>query len=139
MSDVSQRRTVPVPDRDSAPYWSALAEGRFVLQHCATCGRWTWPARPLCSGCHGTDLVWEESSGLGEVYSWVVTHQPYAPELVDLVPYTITLVRLDEQDDILIPGRLISDVEVEQGLRVRAVPERVTDEVGVLLWEAVDS
>jgi uncharacterized OB-fold protein len=127
---------LPQPDRDTAPYWAALSDGRFMVQHCPDCGRWTWPARPICSGCHGDALVWEEASGTGEVYSWVVTHQPYGPEFVDLVPFTITLVRLDEQDDIFVPGRFVSDVEVHQGLRVRAVPERVTDEVGVLLWEA---
>ncbi len=136
MSDLASRRTVPVPDRDSAPYWAALAEGRFVLQHCRDCGRWTWPARPLCSGCHGDNLAWEDARGTGEVYSWVVTHQPYAPELVHEVPYVVALVRVDEQDDILIPGRLRSDVDVHQGLRVRAAPERVTDDVGVLHWEA---
>jgi hypothetical protein len=126
----------PVPDRDTAPYWSALAEGRFVLQRCRDCRRWTWPARPMCSGCHGDDLEWVASPGTGEVYSWVVTHQPYGPDLARLVPYTVALVRLDEQDDILVPGRYVSDADVHQGLRVRARPEPVTDEVGVLTWDA---
>ena len=138
MAATASPRTLPVPDRDTAPYWAALADGRFTVQHCTDCGRWTWPARPICSGCHGGALIWEEPSGTGEVYSWVVTHQPYGPEFVDLVPFTITLVRLDEQDDILVPGRFVSDVEVHQGLRVRAVPEPVTDEVGVLLWAAAE-
>jgi uncharacterized OB-fold protein len=137
MADAAERRTLPVPDRDTAPYWAALAEGRFLMQRCVDCGRWTWPARPICSGCHGDNLEWREPSGTGEVYSWVVTHQPYAPDLAALVPYAIALVRVDEQDDILIPGRFLSDgVEIRQGLRVRAVPERVTDDIGVLHWEA---
>jgi uncharacterized OB-fold protein len=137
MTDGGGRRTVPTPDRDSAPYWAALAEGRFLLQHCADCGRWTWPARPICSGCHGDNLAWEAATGTGEVYSWVITHQPYAPDLARIVPYAIALVRVDEQDDILIPGRYVSDdVPIEQGLRVRVVPERVTDDIGVLNWEA---
>ena len=74
--------------------------------------------------------------GTGEVHSWVVTHQVYAPDFVDLVPYTVVLVRIDEQDDILIPGRLVSDGEVHQGLRVRAAPEQITDEIGQLHWTA---
>ena len=61
---------------------------------------------------------------------------PLVLGLVSLVPYTIALVRIDEQDDILIPGRLVSDVEVRQGLRVRAVPRKLTDDVGEVLWEA---
>jgi uncharacterized protein len=127
---------VPVPDRDSAPYWAALAQGRLELQHCRDCGHWTWPARPICSGCQGDDLVWEPVAGSGEVHSWIVTHQVYAPAFADQVPYTIALVRLDEQHDILIPGPLVSDVEVHQGLRVHAVPEHVTDAVGQLTWKA---
>jgi uncharacterized OB-fold protein len=129
--------TIPKPDRDSAPYWAALAEGRFLVQHCRACGRWTWPVRPLCSGCHGDDLAWEEPSGTGAVYSWVVTHQRYSRDLP--VPHTIALVRLDEQDDILIPGIYVGDAEVRQGLRVRVAPERVNDEVGVLNWTAEES
>ena len=137
MPDIVERRTVPVPDRDSAPYWSALADGQFLLQHCNGCGHWTWPARPICSGCHGDKLDWEEARGGGEVYSWVVTHQAYAPDLARIVPYTVALVRVDEQDDILIPGRYLSeDVPISQRLRVRAAPERVTDEIGVLNWRA---
>jgi uncharacterized protein len=136
MAEVAPRRTVPVPDRDSARYWAALADGQFLVQQCADCGRWTWPVRPICSGCHGDDLAWRAPEGTGEVYSWVVTHQPYAPDLVDLVPYTTVLVRLDEQDDILIPGRLVGEVEAVQGLRVRAAPERVSDDVGLLVWQA---
>jgi uncharacterized OB-fold protein len=154
---VAERRSLPVPDRDSAPYWAALAEGRLELQHCLDCSRWTWPARAICSGCHGENLRWEAVQGTGAVHSWVVTHQIYAPEFVELVPYTVVLVRIDEQDDILIPGRLVSDVEetqrsagrtpgstersqpdtlVHQGLKVRAAPERVTDDVGQLHWRA---
>lgn len=128
----------PVPDRDSAPYWAALAQGRLELQHCATCGHWTWPPRPICSGCHSENMVWEAVAGTGEVHSWIVTHQVYAPTFVDLVPYTIVLVRLDEQDDILLPAPLVSNGRVYQGLRVCAVAERVADSIGQLTWKAVN-
>jgi uncharacterized protein len=136
MSDAGVRRTLPVPDRDSAPYWKGLAEGRFLLQRCASCARWTWPARPMCSGCHGDDLEWEEASGRGSVYSWVVTHQPYGPDLARMVPYTVALVRLEEQDDILVPGRYVGAREIGAGMPVRATTERVDDEIGLLVWDA---
>jgi uncharacterized protein len=126
-----------VPDKDTAPYYAALAEGRLELLHCRDCRRWTWPARPICSGCQGENMAWEAVSGNGTVHSWIVTHQVYAPNFVDLVPYTIAMVRLDEQDDILIPGPLMSGADgVRQGLRVHAVAEKVADAVGQLAWEA---
>jgi uncharacterized protein len=134
MSAVDEWRTLPTPDRESAPYWQGLAGSRFLLQQCRSCGRWTWPARPICSHCHGDELEWTESPGTGEVYSWVVTHQAYAPDLAELAPYPVALVRLDEQSDILVPGRYIGEAALAQGLRVRGCFERVNDEVGLLLW-----
>ena len=104
------------------------------MQHCRTCGHWTWPARPICSHCHGGELEWTESAGKGEVYSWVITHQAYVPDLAKLVPYPVALVTLDEQDDILIPGRYVGDETLAQGLRVRARFETVSEEIGLLMW-----
>jgi uncharacterized OB-fold protein len=127
---------LPSPDRDSAPYWRALAEGRFEVQQCLDCGHWTWPPRPICSNCHNFNLEFRPVSGKGEVHSWVTPHRALYPSLRDYVPYTIALVRLDEEDDILVPGRMISLVEMRQGLRVRAVPTPLNEEVGEVLWEA---
>ena len=128
------RRMLPVPDRDSKPYWAALAQGTLQLQHCKDCGHWTWPPRPICSGCQSDNFEWQPVKGTGEVCSWVVAHRAYTPDLANQVPYTIALVRIDEQDDILIPGVLAADVPVHPGLRVRAVAERVTDDIGELRW-----
>lgn len=136
MADAGVPRTLPTPDRDSAPYWKALADGRFLVLRCRQCGRWTWPPRPVCSGCHGDDLEWTAPSGRGSVYSWVVTHQPYGPDLARMVPYTVALVRLAEQDDILIPGRYVGTAEIRQGLLVRAATEPVDEEIGLLVWDA---
>ena len=128
---------LPTPDRDSERYWATLADGRFEIQRCGDCGHWSWPPRPICSGCHGETLHWEAISGAGEVHGWIVTHQMYGPSLVALVPYTVVQVRVDEQPDILIPGRFVSeDVEVHSGLRVRAVPIKVGEGLGVVEWEA---
>ena len=77
--------------------------------------------------------------GTGTVYSWVVAHRATLPEFATLVPYTIVLVRLDEQDDILIPGCLLTEVKVDRGLRVRAATERLTDDIGALNWISVDA
>lgn len=124
---MAENRFALVADRDSGPYFAALTAGRLELQHCRDCGRWTWPARPICSGCQSENLVFEPVKGTGEVHSWIVTHQVYAPDFATMVPYTVALVRIDEQDDIMIPALLASDVEVRQGLRVRAGTEPVGD------------
>ena len=133
MTDVG---ILPTPDRDSAPYWAALANGRLEIQQCDECGHWTWPPRPICSHCQSERLTWRAVAGTGEVHSWVVVHRSTFPGLAPLVPYTLLLVRLDEQGDILIPGRFVSDVAVHQGLLVRAAPVKVADDIGDIRWEA---
>jgi uncharacterized protein len=127
---------LPTPDRDSRPYWAALADGRLELQQCQDCGHWTWPPRPICSHCHGFDLEWRPVRGTGTVASWITAHHAYMPSLAPFVPYTVVLVQLDEQHDIFIPGMFHGDGEVRQGLEVTAAPARQTDDVGLLFWRA---
>ena len=123
-----------IPDRDSRPSFAALADGRLEIQQCRDCGHWSWSPRPICSRCYGLALEWRPVGGTGTVRSWVTTHHAYVPVLASIVPYTTVLVQIDEQDDISIPGRLVGDVEVREGLRVRVVPERRNDEIGPLHW-----
>jgi uncharacterized OB-fold protein len=130
--------TLPIPDRDSQPYWHALAEGRLEIQQCLDCGHWTWPPRPICPRCHNFNLEFRPVSGKGEVHAWVTPHRAFFPRLKDYVPFSIALVRLDEEPDVYIPGRMVSDEGVHQGTRVRAVPTPLTEEVGEVLWEIDD-
>jgi len=127
--------SIPVPDRDSQPYWGALAEGRFLLQHCNGCGSWSWPPRPICSNCQSDDLTWSEPSGTGSIHSWVVCHRQYS-SLPERLPYTIAMVRLDEGADLLLPGRLLNPEGIHQGQRVRVAPQPLSPDVGDLCWEA---
>src|SRR4029078_13579551 len=83
--------TLPIPDRDSAPYWAALAAGRVEIQQCLDCGHWTWPPRPICSKGPRENLAWRAIRGTGEVHSWVRLHRPVFPSLKDLVPFDIVL------------------------------------------------
>ena len=70
------------------------------------------------------------------MYSWVVTHQPYAPDLAELVPYTVAWCGSTSRTTSSSPASSSAKGTVYQGLPVRAVPERVNDEIGLLHWEA---
>lgn len=125
----------PQADEDTQGYWQALAEGRLAIQHCRDCGQWTWPPRPVCSHCFGEDCQFDTVAGTGEIFSWVVVHRSTLPHLTPFLPYTLALVRLDEQADIYIPGRVIGEVAARRGMRVRAIAEKIDDEAGDLAWE----
>lgn len=99
---MSAERVSPQADRDSQPWWEALARHEFVLQRCASCRAWRWPARAICNRCHAFDWAWEAASGEGSIASWIVTHHAFLPGFT--APYAVLTVRLAEQDDLLLPG-----------------------------------
>ncbi|MCD0453632.1 OB-fold domain-containing protein [Actinocorallia sp. API 0066] len=109
------------PDRDSAPWWAAVDRGELLLQRCASCGVPRFPARALCNRCRSRETAWVPARGTGRVYSWIVNHQRFLPDLP--VPYAVVCVRLDEGEDILMYGNLVDAAPeaLAPGLPVRAV------------------
>ena len=95
-------RPLPLADRDSTPWWTALAEHELRLQRCHDCGTLRWPARALCNRCGSLDWSWLAASGRATVASWIVNEHPFTDAFP--VPYVVVMARLDEQDDILVPG-----------------------------------
>jgi hypothetical protein len=125
---------LPIPDRDSEPFWRGLCEGALRVQRCRGCAALRWPPRELCNRCHSFAHEWIALSGRGRVVSWVRTHQAFAPAWREELPYDVVLVALDEQEDLQLPGRL-DGAEPRSGLRVRARFVRVSDGVTLLHWE----
>ena len=105
----------PVPDRDSQPYWDALARGELRLQRCDLCRALRWPARAICNRCQSFDHHWEPCDGAARVVSWIRTHQVFAPALRDAVPYRVVQVALEAQNDLLLIGAWLSDREPRAG------------------------
>lgn len=78
------------------------------FQRCGACAAAVHPPRPMCPVCGSRDLAFEESSGLGTVYSSSDVHTREET-------YNVSLVDLDEG------LRVMSTVEVgiAIGTRVR--------------------
>lgn len=71
------------------PFWSALAEGQFLVKACRACGRVHWYPRAFCPFCDSPDTAWQPASGRGTVYSYSIMRrvQPM---------YAIAYVTLEE-------------------------------------------
>jgi uncharacterized protein len=88
----SQDIPLPRPSPVSQPFWDGCRQGRLLYQRCQTCGHIVFEPAAICRWCTGRDLRWEESKGLGTVYSWTVAYRaqtrafrlPYAPVIVDV-------------------------------------------------------
>ena len=80
------------------PFWDALEEGRFLLQHCLECEAAYFPPAPVCPRCHDEAVEWTESSGTGELYAFTRQHRT-APGVP--APIVIGVVELDEGPRLL--------------------------------------
>ncbi len=82
-------------------YFDALAEGRFILQHCTACERAVFYPRSLCPHCGATALEWRAASGRGVVYATsVVRRRPeqggdHNVALIDLAEGPRLMSRVD--------------------------------------------
>ncbi|WP_029039976.1 Zn-ribbon domain-containing OB-fold protein [Cucumibacter marinus] len=88
---------------ETAEFWQALEEGRFLIRFCADCEKAHWYPRAICPHCHSAHTEWREGSGEGNIYSYSVMRRAETP-------YTIAYVRLDE-GPILMTNIVDSDLE----------------------------
>jgi uncharacterized OB-fold protein len=106
---------VPTGDRDSKPWWEALSRHELTVQRCDHCAHLRWPARAMCNQCGGFEWTWVPTSGRGSVVSWIVNRHHFSPAFPS--PYVVVAVRLDEQDDLVLPGSWDGSPEGD-GLRI---------------------
>jgi uncharacterized OB-fold protein len=130
----SPPRPVPDPDVSSAPFWEAAARHELVLQTCASCGTIRHPPRPMCAVCNSMEYTFEQASGRGRIWSWVIAHAPVLPSFAEKVPYNVVVVELDE--GVRMVGNLL-DVDndaIEEGMPVTVDFEDVEEGVSLPVW-----
>lgn len=112
----------PAPTPDDEPFWTALADGRFVLPRCRSCRSFIWYPRLFCPACHTPDVEWVEASGRGTVYSYTVSARGLGPWKTR-TPYVIAYVELEEGPRVLTNIVGVAPDAVHIGQPVTAVIE----------------
>ncbi len=111
-------------------YFSSLAQGRFLIQRCASCGAHQFFPRVLCMHCGSTELEWTSPAGTGTVYSYsVVRRKPEAGG-----DYNVALIDLEE--GVRLMSR-VDDIALDRlriGLPVRARVRRDDGQVAMLVF-----
>jgi hypothetical protein len=93
----SPRRVLPrFPEPDTQPFWDATRQHELRYQVCNACGNIVFYPRRHCTSCTSLDLRWEVSKGEGTVYTYSVIRRSQHPSFMDLVPYVISWVDVDE-------------------------------------------
>ena len=89
------QKPLPQPTPDTKPFWDGCKEHRLVLPRCQDCNQFHYYPRAHCPHCWSRNLTWEQVSGRGKLYSYVINYRP-APGFQDDAPYSIAVVELDE-------------------------------------------
>lgn len=130
MSD-RERKPLPQPAPESAPYWKAAAKHRFELPRCNTCGKYWFPPSRSCPHCLAADFAFAPASGRGKVYSFVTFHRVYHPAFAGEVPYVVALVELEEGPRLLTNIVGIEPEAVRCEMPVKVVYDDVADNLAV--------
>ncbi|HTX94846.1 MAG TPA: OB-fold domain-containing protein [Mycobacterium sp.] len=113
-------QTGPVPHASShlsTSFWEGCRCGELRFQRCAICGAANFPPNEHCRQCLSTQLDWECSGGIGEIYSWTVVHRPVTVEFAP--PYAPAIVTLDEGYQMLTNIVGVARDELTIGMRVQ--------------------
>lgn len=123
MSSSPVLKPSPRPSAESLPYWQGAKEKKLLLQNCQPCGQFWFPPSARCRHCLSPDFVWQQASGEGRIYSFVVYHRLYHPAFENDLPYVVGIVELREGPRLLtnIVGTGWQDVRCD--LPVRAIFE----------------
>ena len=120
---------LPRPYQDTAEYWAAAREHRFVIQCCNSCGEHQFYPRGVCSHCLSSELEWREASGNGTIYSYSVNHRAPHPGFADDLPFVLAIVELEEGPRMM-TNIVVSDPDsVTIGKAVTVTFDDVTDQV----------
>jgi len=129
--------TKPLPQIDdrNRPHWDGNAAGELRLQCCNDCKTPRFPASRWCPHCLSEDTSWQATRGTGQVWSFCVFHRAYFKGFADDIPYAVALIELDEGVKIYSNLVGIPREKIRIGMRVRAVLERVNDDVTLVKFE----
>ena len=109
-------RKIPAPRvlPESLAFWQAADEGRYLVKRCTSCGAVHHYPRDICPFCLSADTVWQESPGIGIVYSFSTMGK-------DESTYTLAYVSLDEGVTVMTNLVDCDPAQVSIGQKVRVV------------------
>jgi hypothetical protein len=98
-------------DDDAGPFWQGTARGELLVQVCGDCRQRRIPPRPMCPACRSLGRRWEQLSGRGTIWSFVVAHPPLLPAYQAYAPYNVIIVALDEDPRLRLVGNLVAHAD----------------------------
>jgi uncharacterized protein len=122
-------RPMPVPTRESQPFWDGMREHRLMLQHCTSCGKVRHYPRPVCPHCYSMESEFRQAPLTGKVHAWTVCHHPFNFFFKAQAPYIVALVDMDAGVRINAPLRGVAEGDLRIGRPVTLAFEPVNKDI----------
>lgn len=134
MTDDATPRPLPALDCDNEPFWTGGKDGKLLINQCRDCEYYVHPPVGFCPRCESCNVGPQPVSGRAKVYTFTINYKQWMPGLPER--YTLALVALEEQDDVLLPTNIVKcdPEDVVFGMPVRVLFEQHED-VWVPLFE----
>ncbi len=132
-------KPLPVVQPWSEAFWEGTKENRLLIQECSACGIKIFYPRKVCPECWSSELAWVDASGRGKVYTYTIMLDGVEPKFAADLPYVLAMIDLDE--GVRMMGNIV-DCDPEQvqfGMDVEVVFQRVTDEFTLPKWRPATS
>jgi uncharacterized OB-fold protein len=118
-------RLAPSMTPDTQFFWDGVKDLKLLIQRCTGCQALRHPPRPMCPRCNSVSWDTVESSGRGEVFSFVMPLLPPYPWFE--YPYIVVLVDLEEGIRLVSNLCDIAPDDVTIGMAVEVFYEQFDD------------
>lgn len=121
----------PGDDFLEQPFFKHLAEGTLHLSTCEDCNKAHHPPSPICPHCRSFNIGWKPASGKAKLNSFAVARHAVHPLLADKVPYTITLVDLEEGVRLVSGVPHGMDLDLKIGMDLDCTVVKIDEDFGM--------
>ena len=124
-------KPVPVPTKETKPYWDGCKKHELHIQKCAACNHYQSYPRSYRPYSISDRVEWVKASGRAKVLSFTIVYRPVTQAFAGDVPYVVALVTLDEGPQLMTNVIGCPPEQVKIGMPVRVTFEDWTEEISV--------
>jgi uncharacterized protein len=130
-------KPVPVPTKETQPYWDGCKQHELRVKKCAACGHHQFYPRLYCTTCMSDRVEWIKTSGRAKVLSYTIIYRPVTQAFAGNVPYVVALVTLDEGPQMMTNIVGCEPEKVHIGMPVQVTFDDWTEEISVPKFKPV--
>lgn len=130
-------KPVPVPTKDTQPYWDGCKQHELRVQKCAACGHYQFYPRLYCTACMSDRVEWVKTVGRAKVLSYTIIYRPVTQAFAGDVPYVVAMVTLDEGPQMMTNIIGCEPEKVHIGMPVQVTFDDWTEEISVPKFKPV--